>query len=160
MRAETLMGYELMATAKSAAGTENDYIVEVTDLVIKYGSYTAVKGVSFKIRRGEFLTLLGAFRANTWVSFFAATGVILSAAYALWLYRRVMLGPLVKPELKSMFDLSRREATILVPLLVLTIFFGVYPKPVFNVTSASVDNLITNYQAALSAAGKLAVAVK
>jgi ABC-type Fe3+/spermidine/putrescine transport system ATPase subunit len=59
MRAETLMGYELMATAKSAAGTENDYIVEVTDLVIKYGSYTAVKGVSFKIRRGEFLTLLG-----------------------------------------------------------------------------------------------------
>ncbi len=109
---------------------------------------------------GEFLTLLGAFRANTWVSFFAATGVILSAAYALWLYRRVMLGPLVKPELKSMFDLSRREATILVPLLVLTIFFGVYPKPVFNVTSASVDNLITNYQAALSAAGKLAVAVK
>ncbi len=109
---------------------------------------------------GEFLTLLGAFRANTWVAFFAATGVILSAAYALWLYRRVMLGPLVKPELKSMFDLSRREATILVPLLVLTIFFGVYPKPVFNVTSASVDNLITNYQAALSAAGKLAVAVK
>ncbi|HWJ71631.1 MAG TPA: NADH-quinone oxidoreductase subunit M [Kaistia sp.] len=109
---------------------------------------------------GEFLTLLGAFRSNTWVAFFATTGVILSASYALWLYRRVMLGPLDKPALMSIFDLSRRELTILVPLVVLTIFFGVYPTPIFHVTSASVDNLITNYQAALSAAGKLAVAAK
>jgi len=109
---------------------------------------------------GEFLTLLGAFRANTWVAFFATTGVILSAAYGLWLYRRVVLGPLDKPSLKGMFDLSPRELVLLVPLVVLTIFFGVYPTPVFNVTSASVDNLITNYQAALSAAGKLAVAAQ
>jgi len=109
---------------------------------------------------GEFLTLMGAFRANTWVAFFATTGVILSAAYGLWLYRRVVLGPLEKPSLKGMFDLSPRELVLLVPLIVLTIFFGVYPTPVFNVTSASVDNLITNYQAALSAAGKLAVAAQ
>ncbi|MCX5493163.1 NADH-quinone oxidoreductase subunit M [Kaistia dalseonensis] len=109
---------------------------------------------------GEFMTLLGAFRANTWVAFFATTGVILSASYGLWLYRRVVFGPLDKPSLKGMFDLSRREIAILVPLIVLTIFFGVYPTPVFNVTSASVDNLITNYQAALSAAGKLALAAQ
>ena len=109
---------------------------------------------------GEFLTLLGAFRANTWVAFFATSGVILSASYGLWLYRRIMLGPLDKPQLQSMFDLSRRELVILVPLVILTVFFGVYPTPVFHVTSASVDNLITNYQAALSAAGKLAVAAK
>ena len=55
---------------------------------------------------GEFLTLLGAFQVNTWVAFFATTGVILSAAYALWLYRRVIFGALVKPALTSMEDLD------------------------------------------------------
>ncbi len=106
---------------------------------------------------GEFLTMLGAFRANTWVAFFAATGVILSAAYALWLYRRVVFGALEKPSLKGMFDLSAREKAIMIPLVVLTILFGVYPMPVFDVTAVSVDNLIANYQAALSAAGRLAL---
>jgi NADH-quinone oxidoreductase subunit M len=105
---------------------------------------------------GEFLTLIGTFRINTWVAFFATTGVILSAAYALWLYRRVIFGVLDKESLKSMLDLSRREIAILVPLVVLTIFFGFYPAPIMNVTAAAVDNLVSNYQAALSAAGKLA----
>ena len=109
---------------------------------------------------GEFMTMLGAFRANTWVAFFAATGVILSASYSLWLYRRVALGPLEKPSLKGIFDLTPRELVLLVPLIVLTLYFGVYPTPVFHVTSASVDSLISNYQAALSAAGKLAVAAQ
>ncbi len=109
---------------------------------------------------GEFLTLIGIFRVNTWVAAFATTGVILSASYALWLYRKVIFGVLDKASLKSMFDLSRREVAILVPLIVLTIFFGVYPMPVFNVTGQAVDNLITNYQAALSAAGKLALAAQ
>ncbi|WP_029073450.1 NADH-quinone oxidoreductase subunit M [Kaistia adipata] len=109
---------------------------------------------------GEFLTLIGIFRVNTWVAAFATTGVILSASYALWLYRKVIFGVLDKAALKSIFDLSRREVAILVPLIVLTIFFGVYPIPVFNVTGQAVDNLITNYQAALSAAGKLALAAQ
>ncbi|BCP53706.1 NADH-quinone oxidoreductase subunit M [Kaistia sp. 32K] len=109
---------------------------------------------------GEFLTLIGIFRVNTWVAAFATSGVILSASYALWLYRKVIFGVLDKASLKSMFDLSRREVAILVPLIVLTIFFGVYPTPVFNVTGQAVDNLITNYQAALSAAGKLALAAQ
>ena len=69
---------------------------------------------------GEFLTLLGAFRVNTWVAFIATTGVILSAAYALWLYRRIIFGPLEKASLRSILDLSRREQLILAPLVVLT----------------------------------------
>jgi NADH-quinone oxidoreductase subunit M len=105
---------------------------------------------------GEFLTLLGAFRANTWVAIFATTGVILSAAYALWLYRRVIFGALEKEKLKAMLDLSPREQLILYPLVVLTIFFGVYPAPVFDATAASVDLLVNNYTAAIQAAHDVA----
>ena len=91
---------------------------------------------------GEFLTLLGVFKVNTWVALFATTGVVLSAAYALWLYRRVIFGPLTKESLKSMLDLSPRERAIIYPLVVLVIFFGVYPAPVFDVTAASVNALL------------------
>jgi NADH-quinone oxidoreductase subunit M len=109
---------------------------------------------------GELLTLLGAFRANTWVALFAASGVILSAAYALWLYRRVIFGPLDKESLKALLDLSGREKIILYPLIVLTIFFGVYPAPVFDATAASIDLLVNNYSAALQAAHDVALSVK
>jgi NADH-quinone oxidoreductase subunit M len=105
---------------------------------------------------GEFLTLLGAFRANTWVALFATTGVILSAAYALWLYRRVIWGALEKESLKKLLDLSPREQLILYPMIVLTIFFGVYPAPVFDATAASVELLVNNYSAALEAAHSVA----
>ena len=100
---------------------------------------------------GEFLTLIGTFQVNTWVAFFATTGVILSAAYALWLYRRVIFGQLEKESLRAILDLNRREIVILVPLVVLTILFGFYPMPIFNVTAASVDALVANYNAALAA---------
>jgi NADH-quinone oxidoreductase subunit M len=105
---------------------------------------------------GEFLTLLGVFQVSTWTAFFATLGVILSAAYALWLYRRVIFGALEKESLKAMLDLTRREKILLYPLVALVIFFGVYPIPVFDVTAASVDALITNYEAALQAAGQMA----
>jgi len=108
---------------------------------------------------GEFLVLLGAFQLNTWLAFFATSGVILSACYALWLYRRVVFGSLDKESLKAILDLSTRERIILYPLIVLVIFFGVYPSPVFDVTEASVSALINNYEAALEAAGHTAVAV-
>jgi len=101
---------------------------------------------------GEFLTLMGIFQANTWFAAIATLGVILSAAYALWLYRRVIFGVLEKESLKAMLDLSGREKAILYPLIVLTIFFGVYPSPVFDVTAASVDALLSDYSAALEAA--------
>ena len=100
---------------------------------------------------GEFLTLLGAFKANPWVAFFATFGVILSAAYALWLYRRVMYGELVKPELKDITDVDRREMVLLVPLAVLTIYYGVRPGPILDVFAAPTDLLLKNYQAAITA---------
>ena len=98
---------------------------------------------------GEFLTLLAAFKANTWVAILATTGVILSAAYALWLYRRMIFGPLTKASLKGLLDLSPREIAILAPLVFLTIFYGVYPAPVLDVTGASVRNLVTKYEASV-----------
>ncbi|TIW93781.1 proton-conducting transporter membrane subunit, partial [Mesorhizobium sp.] len=101
---------------------------------------------------GEFLTMLGVFRVNTWVAFFAATGVILSAAYALWLYRRVIFGSLTKDSLKGLLDLSTREKAIIYPLVVLVIFFGVYPAPVFDATAASVKALVTNVTASIGSA--------
>ncbi|MBD9648405.1 NADH-quinone oxidoreductase subunit M [Ensifer sp. KUDG1] len=109
---------------------------------------------------GEVLTLVGAFRANTWVALFATSGVILSAAYALWLYRRVVFGALEKESLKALLDLSPREKAILYPLVILTIFFGVYPAPIFDATAASVDLLVNNYSAALQAAQNVALSVQ
>ncbi|WP_028033471.1 NADH-quinone oxidoreductase subunit M [Chelativorans sp. J32] len=101
---------------------------------------------------GEFLTLLAAFRVNTWVAFFATTGVILSAAYALWLYRRVIFGALTKESLKGLTDLSLREKTILYPLMALVIFFGIYPSALIDTTTASVSALLDHVSASLSSA--------
>ncbi|MEL6785317.1 MAG: NADH-quinone oxidoreductase subunit M, partial [Pseudomonadota bacterium] len=94
-----------------------------------------------------------------WIALIATLGVILSAAYGLWLYRRVVFGSLDKEALKAMLDLSTREKAILYPLIALVIFFGVYPTPVFDVTTASVDNLIANYQAAVEGAQQAAATV-
>jgi NADH-quinone oxidoreductase subunit M len=99
---------------------------------------------------GEFLTLIGTFRVNTWVATLATLGTILSAAYALWLYRKVILGKLEKPSLFNIKDIGWREITILAPLVILTIVFGIYPKPVLDISSASVTALIDNYHHALS----------
>ncbi|TKW67435.1 MAG: NADH-quinone oxidoreductase subunit M [Paracoccus denitrificans] len=97
---------------------------------------------------GEFLTLLGTFRANTWVAFVAATGVILSAAYALWLYRRVTLGALIKESLKTITDMTPRERWIFVPLVVMTLWLGIYPRVVTDITGPSVEALVSQYNAA------------
>ncbi len=105
---------------------------------------------------GEFLTLLGAFKVNTWVAFLATTGVILSATYALYLYRQIIFGPLEKPALKLLPDLSAREIAVLGPLVVLTILFGFYPAPILDVTAVSVQNLVANYEAAIAGAASTA----
>ena len=99
---------------------------------------------------GEFLTMLGAFLYNSWIAIFAATGVILSAAYALYLYRRIVFGALVKPALQTMQDLTAREIAILAPLVIITIALGVYPKPVLDVTTPAVAKLVQDNQAALA----------
>ncbi len=100
---------------------------------------------------GEFLTLMGAFKANVWVAILATTGVILSAAYALWLFARVMYGELEKPSLKTIADLDRRELALLVPLALLVIYYGVRPGPILDAFAAPTDLLLKNYQAAISA---------
>ena len=101
---------------------------------------------------GEFLTLMAAFQVNTWVAFFATTGVVLSAGYALWLYRRVVFGTLDKDSLKGITDMTGREVFIFAPLVVLTILFGVYPTPLLDVFASSVDNLTNQISAAIDAA--------
>ncbi|MEF3047499.1 NADH-quinone oxidoreductase subunit M [Pseudotabrizicola sp. L79] len=100
---------------------------------------------------GEFLTLMGVFQVNTWVAAVATTGVILSAAYALWLYRRVVMGELVKEALKSITDMTRREKAIFAPLVAMTLLLGVYPSLVTDIIGPSVSALVTDYQAALPA---------
>jgi NADH-quinone oxidoreductase subunit M len=107
---------------------------------------------------GEFLTLVGVFKVNTWVALFAALGVILSAAYALWLYRRVVFGALTKESLKDLLDLSGREKAIIYPLVILVILFGVYPSPIFDVTTASVDALVNNVTLSIEATQAAAIA--
>ncbi|WP_332690878.1 NADH-quinone oxidoreductase subunit M [Bosea sp. (in: a-proteobacteria)] len=101
---------------------------------------------------GEFLTLVGAFKANPWVALIATSGVILSAAYALWLYRRVVFGELVKPELKDITDLNGREIAIFAPLVLLTIWYGIAPGVILDAFAAPTEALIKNYQAAIAAA--------
>ncbi len=100
---------------------------------------------------GEFMTLLGTFKVSIPTAFFATLGVILSACYALWLYRKVVFGALVKPSLMSIKDLTFRECLTLFPLIALTILFGVYPKPVLDMSAASVQQLVNNYASAVTA---------
>ena len=98
---------------------------------------------------GEFLVLLGAFYYNTWLAVFATTGVVLGAAYMLYVYRRIIFGKLEKENLMSISDLSYREIIIFLPLVLLVFWMGVYPAPFLDVMSVSVDNLITNFNVAL-----------
>jgi NADH-quinone oxidoreductase subunit M len=102
---------------------------------------------------GEFLTLVGIFQVNTWVALVATSGVILSAAYALWLYRRVMMGDLIKESLRAISDLTRQEKLIFAPLIIMTILLGIYPALVLDMTGPSVQALVENFHAATAEAG-------
>jgi NADH-quinone oxidoreductase subunit M len=109
---------------------------------------------------GEILVLFGAYQASTWVAFIAATGVILGAAYMLYLYRRVIFGELTKPDLKTLLDLNRREVIIFTPLILVVIWMGVYPSSFLDVIHVSVENLIDNFDAAIVASDIHAGAVE
>ncbi|WP_085908218.1 NADH-quinone oxidoreductase subunit M [Kiloniella majae] len=100
---------------------------------------------------GEFLVLVGAFKANTWVAALAATGMVLGAAYMLYLYRKVIFGKLEKDDVKALLDLNWREKAVFAPLIVLTLWMGIYPPSFLDIMSASVSNLITNYETAIAA---------
>ncbi|HSR56024.1 MAG TPA: NADH-quinone oxidoreductase subunit M, partial [Alphaproteobacteria bacterium] len=89
---------------------------------------------------------------NTWVAALAAIGVILGAAYMLWLYRRVIFGELTKESLKDILDLDKREIAIFAPLVIVVLWMGIYPSSFLDAISASAQNLADNYQAALKAA--------
>jgi NADH-quinone oxidoreductase subunit M len=97
---------------------------------------------------GEFLVLMGIFQVNTWVAMFATTGVILSAAYALWLYRRVVMGDLIKESLRTITDMTTRERFIFAPLVFMTLLLGVYPALVLDIIGPSVAALVENYDMA------------
>ncbi len=91
---------------------------------------------------GEFLVLLSIFTINTYFAIFATTGVVLAATYSLWLYRRIIFGALIKDDLSEMFDLTRREIIIFLPLIILTIFIGLYPKPIINIIEPSTEKIV------------------
>jgi NADH-quinone oxidoreductase subunit M len=98
---------------------------------------------------GEILSMTGTYKTSTWTAILAATGVILSAVYMLTLYRRVVFGTLDNPKLATITDLETREVMIFAPLMIATLYLGVQPNSVFNLTSASVDQLVRVYQAAI-----------
>jgi len=95
---------------------------------------------------GEFLVLVGAFQVNTWVAALAATGMVLGAAYMLWLYRRVIFEKLQREDLKTIIDLSPRERLVFAPLVVLVLWIGIYPSSFLGAMDSSVANLISDYQ--------------
>ena len=107
---------------------------------------------------GEFLVLVGAFKANTWVAFLATTGIILGAAYALWLYRKIVFGELTKDSLKAILDMNRREIAVFLPLVLITLWMGIYPSSFLDPMAPAVDKLIADYQAALKLARTAALA--
>ena len=109
---------------------------------------------------GEFLVLMGLFQANTWVSFFAATGLVLGAAYMLYLYRRVVFGKLVREDLMGILDINAREVAIFVPLIVLVVWMDIHPATFLDPMHASVAKLIDNFRIAQAAHGSLSVAVR
>ena len=104
---------------------------------------------------GEFLTLMGTFKVNTWVAAVATTGVILSAGYALWLYRRVVMGDLIKESLRTITDMNTRERWIFAPLVAMTLLLGIYPALILDMIGPSVAALVDNHASALEAAQAL-----
>src|SRR6185369_9469305 len=99
---------------------------------------------------GEFLVMVGSFQANTWLAFLITTGIILGAAYMLWLYRRVIFGKLTKPDLANILDLNPREILAFVPLILVVMWMGIYPSSFLDVMAPSVERLIGQHKAALT----------
>jgi len=152
--------YDRMHTREIAAygGLVNRMPLYAVAFMIFTLANVALPGTSGFI--GEFLTLIGTFRINTAVATFATLGTILSAAYALWLYRRVIFGVLDKPALALIRDLDYREIITLGPLAALAILLGIFPQPVIDLSAASVAQLIDGYSHALDSAHAAALLLR
>jgi NADH-quinone oxidoreductase subunit M len=108
---------------------------------------------------GEFLVIVAAMRVNFWLAFGAALGMILGAAYMLWLYRRVVFGRITREDLRGLLDMSPREHAVFAPLILLTLWMGIYPQSFLSFFEASVAALVQHHEAAVGAASRLAEAV-
>jgi NADH-quinone oxidoreductase subunit M len=109
---------------------------------------------------GEFMVLVGAYQANTWVALLATTGLILGAAYMLWLYRRVVFGPLTREDLKTILDLDAREVAMFVPLIIVVLWMGIYPASFLEVIHGSVASLVDHYNASVAPTSAASGAVR
>jgi len=149
--------YDRMHTREIAAygGLVNRMPVYATIFMLFTLANVGLPGTSGFV--GEFLTLTGTYQVSTWTTLGAATGVILSAGYALWLYRRVIFGDLIKESLKSITDMNRREVTFMAPLVVMTILLGVYPSLATDLFGPTVEALVENVHTALAEAEALPV---
>ena len=107
---------------------------------------------------GEFLTLMGVFQVNTWVAAVSTTGVILAAAYGLWLYRRVVMGDLIRESLRGITDMTRRERAIFAPLVAMTLLLGVYPSLVTDLIGPSTEALVEAHATALESGAPIETA--
>ena len=134
---------------------ENMPVYAVTFMVFMLAS-VGLPGTSGFV--GEFLVLVGLFQVNTWVATLATTGIILGAAYMLYLYRRVIFGKLTKDDLKSILDMNPREIAVFAPLIILTILMGVYPGPFLDIMEVSVANLVDQHRAAVASLQAVSVA--
>jgi len=109
---------------------------------------------------GEFLVILGATKVNFWLAILAATGMVLGAAYMLYLYRRVVFGTITRDDLRGIMDLSPREIIIFAPLVVLTLWMGIYPSSFTSFFESTVAQMVKTHTAAMSGAVQIAAGVR
>ncbi|MEM1160298.1 MAG: NADH-quinone oxidoreductase subunit M [Pseudomonadota bacterium] len=148
--------YDRVRTREIAAygGLANRMPVYATVMMLFTLASVGLPGTSGFV--GEFLTMVGVYQVSTIAAFGAAIGVILSAAYALWLYRRLMLGDLIKESLKQITDMTPREIAVITPLVVLTLVLGVYPSLATDLFAPTVEALLEEVKAAQAASTQLA----
>ena len=149
--------YDRMHTREIAAygGLVNRMPVYATVMMLFTLANVGLPGTSGFV--GEFLTMVGVYQVSTVTAFGAALGVILSAAYALWLYRRVIFGDLIKESLKSITDMNRREIAVMAPLVFFTVLLGVYPSLATDLFGTTVAALLENVHTAQAAVTDVAV---
>ena len=152
--------YDRMHTREIAAfgGLVNRMPVYATVMMLFTLANVGLPGTSGFV--GEFLSLAGGYQASTWTTFLATTGVILSAAYALWLYRRVVFGDLIKERLKSIQDMTAREVTYMVPLVVMVLLLGIYPSLAIDVYAPTLGAMIEGVSEALARSDLIELAAR